>query len=492
MRKRVGYSKWLACLTLAGILATASYGGEAVLLAQGNVAIQSAQVKGKALDTLNQLYKFHPDWKGMQRNVMQSEDGATYTIIFIKQNQPTGRVVIEAQTGVIEWLIREDLSQGKATPAFVKQKAEAFLKATIGEEFKQYRVEQQNDSSVVYQRYINGIRVMNDSYSVQVNDKGSIIDVTSGSETRRGVSAAQWLKPSSAIKKAAAEKQMAQSLALMYLRSKNGDIKLTYVPGFGNFLDARTGKHVNPRKEGVPNAQLSKISFTPGHKQVTAKDTIEMALVMQNEFGVNLSGKSFGESTMPKEMLGDEEKEYVAGDYTSGQVVVKMRGQQVVGFHVQESVAAGAKKQKSILSAAQALGKAKAFLEPYLDEAHAEMFYQIVENKHAASDKPQVKVMFYPTLDGVPFKDESSYVEVDMVTGSIVGYHHPGKELPIAYPNQNQAKSAAEATKAIMAKAPLELVYLYTNTQPNPVLAYTFKDFDSKVGHVDAITGHAQ
>lgn len=471
----------VAALTLMSLLSTTpvwAVNGQGAMVAQAAKGTTGANLKGPAAQTLDALYQVMPELKKMEVTVLKPEQKDNLYRVRFKpagQNDIYAWIKIHADTGVIDSL---DLAveAGKAasppSAAQAKESAGAFLKALLGKEFDQYQGEvdantAQTWRNVQFKRYVNGLPVEDDRYSLAVNGAGKVIDVRAGEQTKKNHDLKLFPAPEQNADKAKMEQGLARYMQLSYVNNSKG-VLMQYKPDFSGYLNAKTWEAV----EGVSTRPTyTPVSVTPGGKQVMAKTMEEAAKVAASEFGLDIKGKRFVPSDVPKEMLDENEVEYST---TDGSIRISTVNGRVIHFsRILESTPASA---KAVLSAEQAVQKAVQFLQTYLTTDVKEMLYTVREDMNG---NPKLEFSFFLSHQGIPVFGSRCTVSVDLTDGSIHSYRDELRALPAQLPDKASAISAEAAAATLLKQNPPQLTYVYPeqNGKPAvaPVLAYYVK-----------------
>ncbi|MCR8983033.1 DUF4901 domain-containing protein [Brevibacillus laterosporus] len=437
----------------------------------------------QAQQTLDALTYIMPELQQMEKTVKlsQKENEQMYLVRF----RPKGEkklyawIDIQANSGGLDSLMLAKEAEKATTPpsaAQAKESAGAFLKVLLGKEFDQYQGEANADTvqtwrNVQFKRYVNGLPLESDSYSLEVNGAGKVMDVEVGKHARKNLNLKLFPAPAEADGKVA-EQVIAQFMKLTYVNSSKG-ITMEYEPAFSGYLDAKTGEAVASDSPRLPYTRLpyTPISVTPGGKQVMAKTMEEAAKVAASEFGLDLKGQPFVQSNIPKEMLDENEVEYKTADRS---ITLSTINGRVV--HFSRSLVNAPVSAKAVLSQEQATQRAVQFLQTYLAPDVKEMFYTVKEDMN---EIPQLEFSFFLSHQGIPVFGSRCTVSVDLTDGSIVSYRDELRALPAQLPDKASAISAEAAAVALLKQNPPQLTYVYPeqNGKPAvaPVLAYYVK-----------------
>ncbi|MCR8983031.1 YcdB/YcdC domain-containing protein [Brevibacillus laterosporus] len=468
----------VAALTLISLLSTTpvwAVSGQGAMVTQEAKGTTAANLKGPAVQTLDALYRVMPELKKMEVTVLKPEQKDNLYRVRFKpagQNDIYAWIKIHADTGVIDSLdLAVEAGNAAAPPsvAQAKESAGAFLKALLGKEFDQYQGEANANTAqtwrnVQFKRYVNGLPVAGDRYTLAINGAGKVINVQTGKQTKKNLDMKLFPAPAQNAEKAKVEQGLARYIQLSYVNNSKG-VLMQYEPAFSGYLNAKTGEAV----EGASTRPTyTPISVTPGGKQVMAKTMEEAAKVAASEFGLDLKGQPFVQSDIPKEMLDENEVEYKTADRS---ITLSTVNGHVIHFN--RSLMNAPASAKAVLSPEQAVQKAVQFLQTYLAPDVKEMFYTVKEDMN---ENPKLEFSFFLSYQGIPVFGSRCTVSVDLTDGSIVSYRDELRALPAQLPDKASAISAEAAAVALLKQNPPQLTYVYPEQNGKsavaPVLAY--------------------
>ncbi|OAT85023.1 YcdB/YcdC domain-containing protein [Desulfotomaculum copahuensis] len=431
--------------------------------------------------------------------------------------------------------------------ALAKEKAAQFVHAFLGEQEKEYQPgasigyggsgtadEKGNQitwasADVQYNRLINGIPLMNSGFRVNVDVFGHITGFQR--EKEAVLDPAKFPAPARAITPAAAEKAFSglvemnlqyyarHPLKLQVFNTARDETRpvLMYAPSFPAPIDALTGKPLADFMDHTGQPKWITLQGEGG--QLTAGTPEEAAALLAKQFGIDMAGMRL-QNVDERPAFFDPEiktKEYnwvsqpepgLGGRPENGPMrflhMTTIAGTgRVVGFNLQDESGRG---RQATVSPEAALNTAEQFLSKLLPPGTAELQVRVYpsggevmpswvdKSKLQAQEQPQpvFSFNFNRIYQGVPVVDSGYAIQVDAITGKIIGFNDGFRGTSVALPDNKNVVSAETAKAEFLKQHPLQLVYIWPEffgqRGPSPELVY-IPAFGSGWDYIDAFTG---
>ncbi|MFF2530379.1 hypothetical protein ACFVS2_15900 [Brevibacillus sp. NPDC058079] len=472
---------------------------------QPQVTVQAAAAKSTqvqlskaAQKTVDKLSKHYPELKKAEKTIKRNnQERDVYHIEFrIFSNKERTKVSlyadarIDANNGTLLSFSALDIPGKKPTArpteAMGKEKAQIILKDFIGDQIKQYQIQEvtvdgegvEALANVRFDRVVNQIPVKDDGYVVAINGAGKLSYINAGPLTGVQMDASKFPASSGIKNPDDIGTHLEGMMQLMYeqkARDISAGFRPVYSPNFSGYLDARSGAEVESgwttkNKYGKP------ITVTPGNQRVFAKTNEEIATALSTFIPLP-EGIVFKMTKGAPVLEGEKEYDAVVGNKKFS---VRTMNDQITYFHVFENPP----KQKVITEAA-AEEKAVAFLQPFVDAEVTELVPQMI-NREVGKQT----LLFFPVHQGIMVEGQGYSVKVDMHTGDIVSASLPVVTGKLSYDDASNVVGPEQAVQALLKANPITLRYVFPSLngryQATPVLVYEPKE---RNGKVDAVTG---
>ncbi|MFF0829932.1 YcdB/YcdC domain-containing protein [Brevibacillus sp. NPDC003359] len=420
----------------------------------------------------------------------------------------------------------------KATDEVILQRAETFVQELLGADKRKltgapqlYQAEEDNNPDapldedavyrlIYYPALLNGLKLDESDFGIRVvtDYAGHLVELTFNPIDLKGASVPD---PKKALSPAAIQKQIFTPDRLDYGyigEGKDGKPTLEYILRTSPVFDAISGKQIDGQRgtqieDGKRNATNHKnVTIKPQAKPLIANSAEEAEKIVVNLFGVDTK-KAY--SHYKKEEYGDNIAHYWTEEYQdrfASLTVDKSTGQVSMAnnWTITEEIPVP-------LTEEQAMQKAIAFIEPYVEAADWQV--EIIEpEKDAPLADWMIKLYeeegtdvessnglygfsFKQLHHGVPIIDNYYWVMVDVATGHVVRME---TSLPIkdrTYPVLKPTVTEQQAAEILGKNIPLELSYTWTTfygeRAPYLTLVYTL-DTSKGWPYVDAISGSFQ
>lgn len=412
-------------------------------------------------------------------------------------------------------------TQGAASDREMTDKASAFVRDVLGDDSQSYRLqEKRNDQGkfthFTFQRFAHDLPVVSDSLNVTCDKSGSIRSYYASQA--KSPALAQFADPTEAIPQAAAEKELAAHMKLVY-RTVPAPF-LEYTPAANSIwdIDAKTGKirfqamsmravasNINFDESSEPPIKLS----VP-KDQATVKNKEEALALMKKEFGFDPAGFVFSEHE--DKMTNEKYYSWESSSRTPGKNARIITDMKTGRIH---EIGMFRKDAKVKVKREEAQREAIRFLANYIDPKITEV--QLAEVIDAGEGNGYTSsgdwgFGFYRSYQGIPVADNQLsdyYVSVDPSTGKANGFSKlterrrgeksASKETKLSeLPDSTKVVAPEEAAREYLNYYQLQLAYkLEPTDQPNkyvPVLVYTPVKKEAQKGSqikIDALTGKA-
>ncbi|MGE7270461.1 hypothetical protein ACQKK5_03270 [Brevibacillus panacihumi] len=353
----------------------------------------------------------------------------------------------------------------------IEERALRFLQEKLGEESKQYQIDpghsRETDGYIAFRKLVHGIPLQLHSAAVEVNPHTGKMSLLLYPIEESGLGITATSEQSSVIDKTKAAQELASGLRLVYA-GKDRPV-LQYMSDPQLVIDAKTGKPLD-------NSQGEKriVPLKTEGKRLIITDTDKAEEVMKKEFGIPVTGKAF--------MTIDEKAiSFIWQMSDKREVRLKTADDgSFVGYELDGSFEQGG---IPLASHQQAQDAALVRVAKYLPSDVAEV---LVEK--ALQERGQASFTFIPLYQGVPVVDYPYLVTVEMGSGIVTAIQGDFSRSSLVLPSHDKAISLDAAKQQFLKKAPLELVYL--NSHSNPVLVYQVRLDARKPWAIDALTGH--
>ncbi|GIO01556.1 hypothetical protein J5TS2_22240 [Brevibacillus halotolerans] len=449
---------------------------------------------------------------------------------FLSFDQKSGRL-LELAINHSEWA-----SDTPPSEKLAKEKATEFLKTVLGDELDKLKVSEHIGVSqsgmttedgkrmdwkyrnVAFERLYNGIPLLSSGVHVSVDKSGNITayylrdsDIVYDDK--------KFPDPKEALSKEKAEEalQKLTEMNVFYISNYSNDQAKTnskpviaYAPAQVNIIDAKTGKPVDTWDSTKPfTPKKVSISAKGEALKVTSKAEAEK-LLSSPAFGLDLSKLKYDEREEKDSYTGNTYVEYSwsspADDNKN--IYINLSANKATGevsrMNVHDSSNLG---KKGTLSPADAEKAALQFIEKYADSKVKELSLdslfsndqdtkQIPEwvdkSKLKKNEKhPQYYLTFSQLHQHIPVADKAYSVQVDALTGKIIGFHFD-LQTEATLPDSKKIITAEQAKKAFVASHPVKLSYLWPQYEdqmaPAPLLVYILSQ-PSDTYFIDALTG---
>ncbi|AYK05989.1 YcdB/YcdC domain-containing protein [Brevibacillus laterosporus] len=449
---------------------------------------------------------------------------------FLSFDQKSGRL-LELSINHSEWT-----SDTPPSEKLAKEKATAFLKTVLGDELDKLKVSEHSGvsqsgmttedgkrmdwkyRSVAFERLYNGIPLLSSGVHVSVDKSGNITAYYLG-DSDMVYDDKKFPDPKEALSKEKAEEalQKLTEMNVFYISNySNNQAKtnskpvIAYAPAQVKILDAKTGKPVDTWDSTKPlTPKKVSISAKGEALKVTSKAEAEK-LLSSPAFGLDLSKLKYDEREEKDSYTGNTYVEYSWSSHTDDNkniyinLSVNKATGEVIRMNSHDSSQLG---KKGTLSPADAEKAALPFIEKYADSKVKELSLdslfsndqdtkQIPEwvdkSKLKKNEKhPQYYLTFSQLHQNIPVADKAYSVQVDALTGKIIGFHF-GLQKEAALPDSKKIITAEQAKKAFVASHPVKLSYLWPQYEdqmaPAPLLVYILSQ-PSDSYFIDALTG---
>ncbi|QOS98325.1 peptidase [Brevibacterium sp. JNUCC-42] len=465
----------------------------------------------------------------------QSEKGSTDTI------EPEASLTFDQKSGLLldlsinhsEWV-----SDTPPSEKLAKEKATEFLQTILGDELEKLKLREQmsvsqngmatedgkrmdwKHRSLTFERLYNGIPLLSSGARVSVDKAGHVTsyyleDSDIVYDTKK------FPDPKEAISKEKAEEafQKQTDMNLFYISNYSkdlGDTKskpvIAYAPTQVKTIDAKTGKPVDTwgwSKSFTP--KKVSISAKGEALKVTSKAEAEK-LLTSPAFGLDLTKMKYEEREEKDSQTGNTYIEYswssdeLADDNKTLHVylsVNKANGE-VSRMNMHDSSKRG---QKGTLSAADAEKAALQFIEKYADSKVKELSLDYLHSNDTSKEQipewvdksklkkndqdPEYYLTFSQLHQNIPVADRVYSVQVDALTGKIIGFHFELQDTA-TLPDSKKVITAEQAKKAFVKSHPMKLSYLWPEYEnqmaPAPLLVYVISH-PRDGSFIDALTG---
>lgn len=432
-------------------------------------------------------------------------------------------------------------------PALAKEKAAQFVQILLGAQVKDYQPAASISFSgsgmaddkgnqitwasaeVQYNRLINGVPLLNSGFRVGVDVFGHITGFQR--EKEAVLDPAKFPVPSRAVTPAAAEKAFSgllemnlqyfarHPMKLAVFSQGKGETRpvLMYAPSFLAPIDALTGKPLADFMDKT--GQSKRLTLQGEGGQLTAGTPEEAAALLTKQFGVDMAGLSLqnvderpafsGPGMKTKEYNWVSQPKPGADGRPENSLMryvhmttVAGTGR-VVGFNLQDESSRG---RQATVSPEAALNTAEQFLQKHLPPGAAALQVRVYpsggevmpswvdKSKLQAHEQPQpvFSFNFNRIYQGVPVVDSSYSIQVDALTGKIIGFNDGFSGSSVALPDNKNVVPAETAKAEFLKRHPLQLVYIWPEffgqKAPSPALVY-IPAFGSGWDYIDAFTG---
>ena len=352
----------------------------------------------------------------------------------------------------------------------LEKRAQHFLQEKLGEESNYYEIDpghsRETEGYIAFRKLVHGIPLQQHSAAVEVNPHTGKMSLLLYPIEENGVGTTASSEQSSVIDKTKAAQELASGLRLVYA-GKDRPV-LQYMSDPQLVIDAKTGKLL-ANSQGEKRVAPIK---TEG-KRLIITDADKAEAVMKKEFGIPVSGKAF--MTIDEKAISFI---WQMSDKREARLKTADDGS-FVGYSLDGSFELGGKPLSSLQQAQDAaLFRLAKYLPSDVEEVLVEKALQA---------RGQATFTFVPLYQGVPVVDYPYLVAVDMGSGTVTAIQGDFSRGSFALPSHDNAISLDEAKEQFVKKAPLELVYL--NSQSDPVLVYQVRLDSRKPWAIDALTG---
>ncbi|MEW5899668.1 MAG: YcdB/YcdC domain-containing protein, partial [Bacillota bacterium] len=437
-------------------------------------------------------------------------------------------------------------SEKVPSPTLAREKATAFARQILGDKIKDYApgddlgfsgTGTQDDkgnkitwvsADVPYYCLVNGIPLLNSGFRLGVDVFGHITSFHR--EKDEGIDLTRFPDPSRAVTREEAEKTFAGMLEMKLQYSERqhlyapgfepekGETRpaLVYVPISMATIDALTGK---PLAEFMPSfPQPQRLTLQGEGQQLIARTPEEAAKLLADAFGIDMTGMQFqGASDLQSfPDRGIKQKSYTWNtippkgtegkpDYDYRQMrfvhLTTIAGTgQVISYNYQDESGRG---QKGSVSREAAQDTAVKFLQKYLQTGPAELEMRVYPDaeeripawvdqsklKDQERPRPVISFTFNQVHQGVPVMDRACSVQVDALTGKIVGFYCGISGSPVPLPDNHNVVPAETAKAEFLKQHPLKLFYIwpeyFDQKAPSPWLVYIPDPGFSWGGYID-------
>lgn len=461
-----------------------------------------ATAQAMAQKTIDKLSELLPYMKEL--TVQKMDIGETSDVVIVERKKGDGKktplmdIYLDKKTGDINSFGYEtDEPDDKELPLDVqKEKADAFLKALLGDAAKMYQYNPQKSEQLGFPEYrqvINGVPHHDEKMHLGLNEKGEVVSLISNvGQISKQIDPASLPKPEEAMSLKEAEKAVVGLMTPVY-RSNKGrtGLMLTYQVSWSGFLDAKSGKSVeteHARFYREPNLSAPAIPVSPQGQKLIAKDKDEAASHLKNLLGFDTTGATFTEKVPEYEPNGDrKEFQWKKGDQVAT-VQVKNTNGQVVALYLEDDSKEPSKK----VSIEEAQKTAMQVLQTYL---HTDTKAVVLDKDFRLKQSDHYIFNFFNTINGIPVEDQSYTVEINSETGKLMGLFGKFDPSAVTYPDPAKAVSPEKAAKEYLKHHPLELMYyapvIDRESSESTILVYKPQENDYMLEYVDALTGES-
>ncbi|TQR31560.1 YcdB/YcdC domain-containing protein [Brevibacillus brevis] len=461
-----------------------------------------ATAQALAQKTIDKLSELLPYMKEL--TVQKMDIGETSDVVMVERKKGDGKktprmvIFLDKKTGDINSFgYRTDEPDDKELPLDVqKEKADAFLKALLGDAAKMYQYNPQKSEQLggpAYRLVINGVPHHDEKMSLGLNGNGEVVSLISNvGQISKQIDPASLPKPEEAMSLEEAEKAVAGLMTPVYRSNKDRTgLMLTYQVSWSGFLDAKSGKSVeteHARFYHEPNLSAPAIPVSPKGQKLIAKDKDEAASHLKNLIGFDTTGATFTEM-VPKNVPNGDRKEFQwkKGDQVAT-VQVKTTNGQVVALYLEDD----SKELSKKVSIEEAQKTALQVLQTYL---HTDTKAVTMDKDFRLKQFDYYIFNFFNTINGIPVEDQSYRVEINSETGKLMGLFGEFDPSAVTYPDPAKAVSPEKAAKEYLKHHPLELMYyapvIDRESSESTILVYKPQENDYMLEYVDALTGES-
>lgn len=522
---------------------------------QGMPQAPKPELSAEQKQALEKIYQAVPELQELTVQYAGNEGDKSWSVMLSDRapdreagiNRVSAHLTFDSATGeLIHYNFHNPAwaSEKVPSPALAREKAAAFARQILEDKIKDYvqgddmgfggggsADEKGNkiywaEANVPYYRLVNGVPLMNSGFRVGVDVFGHVTSFYRDKEN--GIDPAKFPDPSRAVTREEAEKTFAGMLEmkLFYLEHQpfyglfkpdKGETgpALVYAPASLAPIDALTGK---PLAEFMPPfSQSQRITLQGEGRQLIARTPEEAARLLTETFGLDLTGmefhgasdvqsfndreikqKSYTWSTLPQKGA-DGKPDYRLMRYVH--LTTNASTGEVISYNLQDESGRG---QKATVSRETARDTAVKFLQQYLPAGTAELEMPVYPEeemipswvdrsklKDQERPLPVISFTFKQVHQGVPIMDRACSVQVDALSGKIVGFHNGISGAPVPLPDNRNVVPAETAKAEFLKQHPLKLAYIwpeyFDQKAPSPYLVYIpvpGPDF-----YVDAFTG---
>lgn len=466
-------------------------------------AAVDATTQAMAQKTIDKLLALLPYMKELSVQKMDIDETSDVVVVERKKvdgkKTPLMTIFLDKKTGDINSFGYEtDEREDKELPLDVqKEKADAFLKAFLGDAAKMYQYHPQKSEQLggpEYRLVINGVPHHDEKMLLGLNGKGEVVSLISNvGQISKQIDPASLPKPEEAMSLDEAEKAVVGLMTPVYRSNKDrSGLMLTYQVSWSGFLDAKSGKSVeteHARFYRDPNLSAPAIPVSPQGQKLTAKDKDEAASHLKNLVGFDSTGATFTEKVPENEPNGDmKEFQWKKGDQVAS-VQVKTTNGQVVALYLELDDSKEPSKKVSIEDAQKT---ALQVLQTYL---HTDTKAVAMDKDFLLKQSDHYIFKFFNTINGIPVADQSYTVEINSETGKFMGLSGEFDPSAVTYPDPAKAVSPEKAAKEYLKHHPLELMYyapvIDRKSSESTMLVYKPQENDDVLEYVDALTGES-
>lgn len=362
-----------------------------------------------------------------------------------------------------------NLTEAAASSDSAGEQAASYLRQVVGEESKKYRLMEglsaPEERRFVFARMVKGIPLLADHYIVTLDEQNKGKTLAAKQNRLRVNDERIFPDPSHAISSKQAENILTGMLQLVYM-PQSGETRgkslpaIVYRPDISGYVNAMNGQliGIDPDSKQVSGTTLKVVSTG---KRLIVKSREEASALLKAEFDIAVDGRPQLDSDTRYDLLGYGWR--IGG---GGYVTLQTRetSGQVIGLAYKNYPSSSQTGKKTVAEVAQI---AASFLQTYLKPGVTEL--QIAKTE---SEKSVTRVFFHELYQQMPLIDQAYSVDVDAVTGKVVGFSGDfAKEKGPVAAKQSEL-SAAKAASQYLKNHPPQLVYIWPSGHDAPLLVY--------------------
>ncbi|MCM3140937.1 YcdB/YcdC domain-containing protein [Brevibacillus sp. MER 51] len=349
-------------------------------------------------------------------------------------------------------------------------RATAYLQQIIGEESRKYQlVEGLSDhrqQRFVFARTVKGIPLLTDHYLVTFDEKNNGKALASSQNQKQTSDERIFPDPTNVISKDEAKNLLFHTLQLTYPLPEGNEeetassLAIVYRPDLTGYVNALNGQliGIDPDSRKVSGRTLK---VSSAGKRLGAKNSREAAELLKAEFDIAVVGKA---RLTQDSLEGTIEYRWNIGNNRAVALQTYEETGNAYGLKYWNYPKSDKNDAKTTTEVAHI---AASFLQNYLNPQTTELQLAKVENHEQVT-----RVFFHEMYEQIPLMEDSYTVDVDTVSGKIVGFFFDiGKEKR-EFSWKKDRISTEKAAQQYLASHPLELVYIWLPGNNAPSLVY--------------------